>query len=296
MSVIDLVQTDPVVLMTLVALIGMLGLIVGSFLNVVIYRVPRGLSIVRPPSACPRCHTPIAARDNIPVLSWLLLRGRCRQCAEPVSARYPLVEAGTGLAFALTAAALLPSDLIGLLPLALTLVAFGIALALIDIDVHRLPNALVLPLYPITVAGLAFAALVDGGTDRLTGALAGAGVWLLVIGGLWLVTGGRGMGFGDVKLAPVLGAFTGWVGFGAAGVGLLVAFVVGSVVPLALVAARRARGPVAAVPAADGTAGRTGMRGMHIAFGPFLLLGAAVGAVSGSAIASWYVGFAVGGG
>lgn len=296
MSVLELVQTDPIVLLTLVVLAGVLGLVIGSFLNVVIYRVPRGLSIAHPPSACPQCHTPIAPRDNIPVLSWLLLRGRCRKCAEPISARYPLVEAGTGLAFAATAALLLPSDLIGLLPLALTLVAFGIALALIDLDVHRLPNALVLPLYPITVIGLVLAGAVEGSGARVTGALAGAGVWLLVIGGIWLATGGRGMGFGDVKLAPVLGAFTGWVGFGAAVVGLLIAFVAGSVVPLMLVAARRARASAPAVPAPAGTAGRTGLRGMHIAFGPFLLLGAAVGAVSGSAIATWYIGFAVGGG
>lgn len=294
MSLLDLITQDTAVRMTLVVLIGILGLLIGSFLNVVVYRVPNGRSIVHPPSVCPRCQTPIAPRDNVPVLSWLLLRGRCRHCAEPISARYPLVEAGTGLAFALTAYLLLPSALIGLLPLALVLVAFGIALALIDIDVHRLPNALVLPLYPITVIGLALAGVVEGSSARLAGALAGAGVWLLLIGGIWLATGGRGMGFGDVKLAPVLGAFTGWIGFDAAVVGLLVAFVAGSVVPLALVAARRTRQPVPAISAS--TAGRTGIRGMHIAFGPFLLLGAAVGAVSGSAIATWYVGFAVGGG
>jgi leader peptidase (prepilin peptidase)/N-methyltransferase len=140
----------------LVASAAVVGLLVGSFLNVVVHRVPLGQSVARPPSACPGCGTAIRPRDNVPVFSWLLLRGRCRQCGEPISRRYPLVELGTALLFAVMA---LRFGLDPVLPAYLYLSAVGLALALIDLDCKRLPDVLTLPSYPVALALLGAAAL-----------------------------------------------------------------------------------------------------------------------------------------
>ena len=249
------------------------GLIIGSFLNVVIYRVPLSLSIVRPGSACPSCHTPISARDNIPVVSWLVLRRRCRHCGAPISARYPLVELGTAALWALLAWWALGDWALRapLLPLVLVLAGAGVALSMIDIDHHRLPDAIVVPLYPVTVVGLVVAGLLGSSWPWLA-ALEGAGVWLLLIGGLWLISAGRGMGFGDVKVAPILGATLGWLSLGTSLVGLLAAFVLGGVVGLVLMLGRRAG------------------RGTKIPFGPYLFAGALVGMLVGQPIWDAYVG------
>lgn len=252
-------------------LLGGLGLAVGSFLNVVIYRVPRDLSVVRPRSACPGCGAPITWRDDIPVLSWLLLHGRCRSCAQPISVRYPLIELLNAAVWLGLAAWAVTADQAPLLPLLLVLSSAGIALFAIDLEHHRLPDAIVLPLYPVTVVGLALAGGLTGEWP-IVPSLIGVAVWLLVIGGLWLVTGGRGMGFGDVKLAPVLGATLGWVSVSAAVVALVAAFALGALVGVGLMVARRA-GRRSALP-----------------FGPFLLLGALLGLVSGGAIGSAYLG------
>ncbi|MEI6362929.1 MAG: prepilin peptidase [Actinomycetes bacterium] len=251
-------------------ILGGMGLIVGSFLNVVIYRVPLGLSIVSPGSACPSCHAPISPRDNIPVLSWLLLRARCRSCGAHISARYPLVEAATALLWVALGWWAIGETIDPVLPLLLVIASAGVALTMIDIDHHRLPDAIVLPLYPVTVVGLAFAGLVSHSWPLASTAI-GAGVWLLLIGGLWLLTGGRGMGFGDVKLAPVLGATLGWIGVGAALVGLLAAFVLGGLVGIVLLA--------------SGRAGRKA----KLPFGPFLLIGALVGLFIGAGLWDSYV-------
>ena len=255
------------------AVLGGLGLIIGSFLNVVIYRVPLGLSIVRPGSACPSCSAAIQTRDNIPVVSWLLLRGRCRSCGAAIPARYPLVELLTAAVWlGLGWWALDPEGgaiVDPLLPLLLVLGSAGVALTMIDLDHHRLPDAIVLPLYPVTVLGLALAGVVTGEWP-IVPALGGAAAWLVVIGGIWLATSGRGMGFGDVKLAPVLGATLVWVSFGGSIVGLFTAFVLGAVVGIVLM-----------------LAGRAGRRS-HLPFGPFLLAGAAVGLVAGAPIAASY--------
>lgn len=265
-------MSDPLVLGFLVFLLVGIGLAVGSFLNVVIYRVPRDLSIVRPGSACPGCGEPISPRDNIPLVSWLLLRGRCRHCHEPISPRYPLVELLNAALWVLLAWwATGPGDLVGLLPLLLVLGSAGVALFFIDIEHHRLPDAIVLPLYPVTVVGLAIAGLVAGQWPLLDVAI-GVGAWLVVIGGLWFFSGGRGMGFGDVKLAPILGAVLGWVGVQAALVGLFAAFALGALVGIALLVAKKA-GRRSAIP-----------------FGPFLLVGALVGLLAGAAIADGYWG------
>ena len=144
-------------------LVVVIGLLIGSFLNVVIWRVPRGESVVAPPSACPACGHQIRARDNIPVLSWFLLRGRCRDCAAPISARYPLVEAATALLFAFV---LLRFDWTWSLPAYLFLAALAVALALIDLDVHRLPSSIVVPAYPVLAALLLLASWNPGGPSR----------------------------------------------------------------------------------------------------------------------------------
>lgn len=268
-------MSDPaVVAVAAIALAG-LGLLVGSFLNVVIARVPEGRSVVRPRSACPSCQAPIAARDNVPVLSWLVLRGRCRSCRTPIPVRYPLVEGATAVLWLGLGAWALAADRLPLLPLLLVLGSAGLALAVIDLDHHRLPDAIVLPLYPVTAAGLVLAGVLEGSWPLGAVAL-GVLAWLVPIGGIFVVSGGRGMGFGDVKLAPVLGATLGWVAVSAAVVGVLAGFVLGAVVGIALVLGRRAH------------------RRSHLAFGPFLLAGALVGLLAGPALADAYLGWALG--
>ena len=256
---------DPALLVLLAVVLGGLGLAVGSFLNVVIYRVPDGASVIRPASACPACHTPIAARDNIPIVSWLLLRGRCRACGARISARYAVVEAVTAVVWLGLGWWALAAEQLSLLPWLLVLGSACVALTFIDLEHHRLPDAIVFPLYPVGVLGLALAGIL-GGAWPLADAGIGIAIWLVVIGGLWLISGGRGMGFGDVKLAPILGATLGWVGVAAAAVGLFAAFALAAVVGIVLMAARRAG------------------RRSHIPFGPFLVVGGAVGLVAGQAI------------
>lgn len=252
----------------LVAASAVLGLVIGSFLNVVIWRVPRGESVVSPPSACPACGSPVRPRDNVPVLSWILLTRRCRDCGAPISARYPSVEAGTAALFAVTAAS------IGLsweLPAFLYLAAVSVALALIDIDVHRLPDTIVLPSYLVGGALLAGASLVNQDYGQILRAAIGmAALWLLYFV-LALVYPG-GMGFGDVKLAGVLGMYLAWLGWAELAVGSFLAFLLGGVVGGVLMAVKRAG------------------RKSKIPFGPFMLLGAYGGIFFGDAVAGWYLG------
>lgn len=256
---------------SLVVLAIVVGLAIGSFLNVVIWRVPRGESVVSPPSACPRCGHSIRERDNIPVVSWLLLRGKCRDCREPIARRYPLVEAGTAALFGLAAWHL---GLTWELPAYLYFVAISVALALIDIDCKRLPNAIVLPAYPVGVALLALASLNPGGLSSwpaLGRALIGCAA-LYAVYFLLMVVYPAGMGFGDVKLAGVVGLYLGWIGWGALAVGWFSAFLLGGVFSIGLLAA-----------------GRAG-RKTGIPFGPWMLLGAAVGLVVGQPVWDWYLG------
>jgi leader peptidase (prepilin peptidase)/N-methyltransferase len=245
----------------LVGLCAVLGLLIGSFLNVVVYRVPRGQSVNSPPSACPRCGQRIKPWDNVPVLSWLMLRGRCRHCALPISGRYPIVEAATGAMFAALAAFYDDARL----PVLLYLGALGLALALIDLEHHRLPFVLTVPAIPISAALLVIPGVSDGWSP-LASALGCAGIWGGLIGILWAGTGGNGMGFGDVVLAPTLGLVSGWIGWGAGVIGLSASFASGALIGVALIAVGRA-GRKSAVP-----------------FGPFLILGAAIGLVVGQPI------------
>ncbi len=253
----------------LVVALAVLGLVVGSFLNVVVHRVPLGRSVVRPGSACPACETPVAARDNVPVLSWVLLRGRCRSCAAPISARYPLVEAGTALAFAG----------VGwwrgwgwdLLPL-LYLAAISIALTLIDLDVQRLPDVIVLPSYAVLLVLLLPDAVASVQWWPLVRALIGMVALFLFYDLLALVYPRRGgMGGGDIKLAGVLGLVLAWQGWAQLVVGAFAGFVIGGVSALALMAT-----------------GRAGL-GSKIPFGPYMLIGAWTGLVVGAPVAQWYL-------
>ncbi|NKY05832.1 prepilin peptidase [Cellulomonas hominis] len=247
-----------------------LGLLVGSFLNVVVWRVPRGASVVSPPSACPACGARVRPRDNVPVLSWLLLRGRCRDCAAPISPRYPLVEAGTGLLFGLTA---WWAGWSWVLPALLFAVGLAVALALIDVDVHRLPDALVLPSYPVLAALLLLASANPGGASdwsALGRALLGGAALALAYAVIWVVYP-AGMGLGDVKLAGLLGMLLGWFGWGAVVVGFFAAFLLAGAVVVALLAARRVG------------------RRTAVAFGPWMLVGAALGVVAGQQALDGYV-------
>ncbi|MCL2466627.1 MAG: prepilin peptidase [Micrococcales bacterium] len=256
--------------MTAVLLIGaaVLGLAVGSFLNVVVWRVPRGASVISPPSACPACEHPIRAWDNVPLVSWVVLRGKCRDCRAPISVRYPLVEAGTALAFVAVTAKF---GLTWPLPAYLYLAAVGIALALIDLDCQRLPDTLVLPSYPVVGVLLVLASLNPGGTAQWgalgRGAIGGAALFVFYFV-LWFF---GGMGFGDVKLAGVLGLATAWLGWGPFAFGAFAAFAVGGLVSLVLVVARRAG------------------RKTKVPFGPSMIVGAALGVAVGEQVWSAYL-------
>lgn len=262
-------------------IIGLFGLLIGSFLNVVIYRVPLGKSIVSPPSACPGCGSPISARDNVPVLSWLLLRGKCRTCHEPIAVRYPLVELGTGMLFFLVALMFLPAvfaaaRVTGVIANVLVLVAFlylaaiALALALIDIDVHKLPNAIVLPSYLAGIVLFTAAAFLSGDFAPLLRAGIAMAALALSYFLMALIYPG-GMGMGDVKLAGVVGLYLGWIGWGAVFVGAIAAFVLGGIFGIALMASGRAT------------------RKTGIPFGPWMLVGASLGIGFGSVALTTYL-------
>jgi leader peptidase (prepilin peptidase) / N-methyltransferase len=246
--------------------LGVMGLLIGSFLNVVVHRVPAGLSLVSPGSACPACAHPVRPRDNVPVVSWLLLRGRCRDCAAPISVRYPMVELATGLLFALTAWRFGPSPYTAAV---LVVMAAGVALFMIDLDHLRLPFSVTGAAATGTVLALVVDAVVRG-PEAIPTALLSTAVWLAVYGGIWLLTLGRGMGLGDVALAPVLGLALGWLGWGASLVGLAMGFAIGAVVGVVLIAAGR-------------------RRGARVPHGPFLLSGAAVGLFAGAPLWDGYL-------
>ncbi|MET0495476.1 MAG: prepilin peptidase [Actinoplanes sp.] len=248
----------------LLGIVGVLGLAVGSFVNVVIYRIPRGESLIRPGSHCPHCGIEVRNRHNVPVLGWLLLRGRCADCAAPISVRYPLVEAGTALLFVAVA---MRFGLSWALPAYLYLAAIAVALALIDLDVMRLPNAIVLPSYLVALVLLVPAALLgDGLAQVVRGLIAAALLWAFYRA---LAQFG-GMGGGDVKLAPLLGFYLGWLSWGSVAVGAFSGFLLGGLVGVALMATRLAG------------------RKSRIPFGPYMLAGALLAVFAAAPIAGWY--------
>jgi leader peptidase (prepilin peptidase)/N-methyltransferase len=235
------------------------GLLAGSFLNVVIARLPAGESLARPGSRCPHCGHPVRPYDNVPVLSWLWLRGRCRDCGEPISVRYPLVEALTGVLCALVVVAK-GADEDAWLGIALVLTL--VPVTFIDLDHRLIPNRIV---GPSAVVALVILALtdVDALPDHLIAGAAAGGFFLLAA-----LAYPRGMGMGDVKLAAVLGLYLG----SSVAPALLAAMLSGTIVGGAIMARKGvAEGRKTAVP-----------------FGPFLALGALVGLFAGPDIVDWY--------
>lgn len=218
----------------LIAVAAAYGLVLGSFLNVVVHRVPRQMSVLAPRSHCPACGALIRWFDNVPVLSWLWLRGKCRRCGARISVRYPLVELATGLLLAAVAARFGVSVQGAA---ALVLGALLLALALIDLEHYLLPDVLTLP---GIAAGLLFS--LAGGLarplDAVIGALLGAALPYAVIVLYRLVRGVEGMGLGDVKLLAMIGAFLGWQG---ALLTLCVGACAGAVVGIGLVLAGRGK-------------------------------------------------------
>lgn len=279
---------------------GLFGLVIGSFLNVVAYRVPVGISLLRE-SRCPSCDAPIRWWQNVPVVSWLALRGRCAHCAAPISARYAVVEALSGVAFVGVTAWMLSArvprlDVLGSFDARvadavsdpvfwLVLVAFlffaavSIVLTLIDLDTKRLPNSIVLPSIVVGVVLLGAAAAIgaSGGAETGIGgatflrAVAGAAI-LFAFYAIVRFISPRGMGGGDVKLAALVGLHLGWCGWAALAVGGFAAFVLGGVFGIALMLVRRA-GRKTAIP-----------------FGPWMIAGAWTGVAIGEPVGRWYLG------
>jgi leader peptidase (prepilin peptidase)/N-methyltransferase len=264
-----------------------LGASIGSFLNVCIYRIPAEESVVRPASRCPACRTPIAWYDNIPVLSWILLRGRCRRCGTAIAARYPFVEAATG------GLALLALWYFGPTLQAVVAFAFTAALLLItfiDFDHFFIPDEVSLP---GVLVGLACAALPFGIglADAAIGAAAGGGILWLVAWSYEKSTGTEGMGLGDVKLLAMIGAFLGWQVLPAI---LIISSVGGSVAGIAVLAGARGRRQIARVRRTLGWGAvlpfvRRAARRTAIPFGPFLALGAVVALYVPQTAVPWHV-------
>ena len=246
---------------------GVLGVLVGSFLNVFAHRVPLGLSVVRPASRCPGCGHEVRRRDNVPVLSWVLLRGRCRDCAAPISVRYPLVELATGALFALVTAHV---GVTWALPAYLYLAGIAVPLTLIDVDVHRLPDAIVLPSYAVALVLLTLASAGTGDWHALLRAVAGGTALLLLYFVLFVAKPG-GMGLGDVKLAGVLGLHLAWWGWDALAVGAFLAFLIGGLVAVPLL-----------------LLGRAGRR-TKVPFGPAMLAGALIALFAAEPLGRWYL-------
>jgi leader peptidase (prepilin peptidase)/N-methyltransferase len=253
--------------MIIVAISSLCGLVLGSFANVVIHRVPAGVSIVTPRSACPGCGSVISVRDNIPMLSWLLLRGRCRACTNPISRRYPAVELATGLLFLMVALVLgrgwsLPGHLF--------LVWALIALSMIDIDTHRLPNRVLYPCLAISAALLLVAGIVDQDPRSLVEATVGGFTGFAVMFVIWFFARG-GLGYGDVRLAGYLGMHLGYVSLPHMPLGLFLGFFAGAAGGVVMMAMGRSR--------------------KHkVPFGPFLAVGALVALLWGQPLLDLYLG------
>lgn len=288
----------------IIAAAGVFGLLIGSFLNVVVWRVPRGKSLL-PNSRCPNCDTAITPLQNIPVISWVALRGKCAHCSASISARYPLVELATAASFALvtwwllsfapfapgfatnsiaeateaaTAAEImtLTASTPQFVAWWITLAAFlwfagmSVSLVLIDLEHQLLPNAIVLPGLAVVGVLLTAAALITADWGRLISAL-GGGASFFVLYLLIALVYPSGLGGGDVKLAPVIGLVLGSVSWGAVVVGLFSGFFFAAVLGLLLIAIRKAT------------------RKTGIAFGPWIIAGAWVGAVWGDTISAAYL-------
>jgi leader peptidase (prepilin peptidase)/N-methyltransferase len=248
-----------------VVALGLIGLTIGSFLNVCIFRIPLQQSIVFPASRCMECGKPLKAYHNIPVLSWLVLRGRCAFCGTAISARYPAVELLTGVVFALHG---LVFELDALLAVRLVFAAVLIVLAFIDIDHRILPDSMTLTGIPLGV--LASVWLPPGVRDSLIGVVLGGGILWLIAEAYFRWRKIEGMGFGDVKMLAMIGAVLGWR---AVFVTLVLASCSGAVIGIALL-----------------SRSKDGMK-YALPFGTFLSAGAIVASLVGERLVAWYVGF-----
>src|SRR5439155_4851243 len=241
------------------------GAVAGSFLNVIIYRLPFGKSVVWPSSACPHCGRELSWYENIPVASWLALRARCRTCRAPISARYPFVEALTAAMFAAAWWYYGPGVLLA------SRLVFGcslIALFAIDLEHHLLPNAITLP---GIVVGFVFSVFAEPGwPSSLIGAIVGAGSLFAIAEAYYRVRGEEGLGMGDVKMLAMIGAFLGWK---MVLLTLVLSSISGSIVGVAILLVKKESLKYA------------------LPFGTFLAIGALISAVAGDALLMWYLGF-----
>jgi leader peptidase (prepilin peptidase)/N-methyltransferase len=245
--------------------LGLLGLVIGSFLNVCIGRLPAGESVVTPGSRCPSCKKPIAWYDNLPVVSYLILGGRCRNCGTRISWRYPLVEMATGALFVVQGLAW--GDDLPMLASRLVFTSMLVVLFGTDTETQRLPNVITLP---GIVIGLVFSVFVPPGLiDCLIGAALGAAILGSIRWGWKAATGVDGMGLGDVKMIAMIGAFLGWR---QVWVVLFLSSVVGAVIGIVLTVA----------------GGRTMQS--RLPFGTFLALAALIASLVGSELLRWYLG------
>lgn len=250
-----------------VGLCFLFGLAFGSFANVVIHRVPRHESLVKPPSECPHCETPLGWRDNIPIVSWLVLRARCRHCGAPISARYPIVELATAVLFAAIGARIgLDWALPGFLLFGWTL----LVLAVIDANTRLIPNRLTYKLLPALAVLMVGAALLQGEPGVALRTLAAGGAAFFVLLSIALVNP-RGMGMGDVKLAAFIGVGLGYLSWGHLFFGIFVGFLLGGVIAIVLLLATS----------------RT--RKDLIPFGPYLAGGALVALLLGDQLIAGYL-------
>ncbi|HYJ73825.1 MAG TPA: prepilin peptidase [Actinomycetota bacterium] len=255
--------------LTASVLAGLLGLAFGSFANVVIHRVPQGRSVVRPGSACPACGVPVAPRDNLPLVGWLLLGGRCRSCQAPIPVSYPLVELAMGVLWFMLTLRLASVGLGWAVPAYLALAFVCLVLAVIDASTRLLPNRITYPAFPIMLGLLLLASIGLGDLGRVVRGLLAA----IVVGAFFLalaLISPRGMGLGDVKLAPTLGLALGWLSWGAVAFGVFTAFLLGGLAGLAAI----------------------GLLGLNrkslLPFGPWLVTGALLGVLAGADVAAWY--------
>ena len=241
----------------------LLGLAVGSFLNVCIHRLPRGESLALPPSRCPACEYRLRWFDNIPVVSYALLAGRCRKCRSPISIRYPLIELATMALF------VIHGEVFGWSALLVPRLLFACAMIVlfaIDLEHHLLPNVITLP--AIAVGLISSAVLPPGIVDALIGVVVGGGVLWLIGEAYFRYSGHEGMGGGDVKMLAMIGAFLGWK---LVLVTLVLSSVAGSVIGLFVILIKRG-----------------GMK-YALPYGTFLALGALVASLAGDQIVNWYV-------
>ena len=252
---------------TQILVAGLFGLLIGSFLNVVIYRLPRGQSLVTPPSTCPGCGSRIRPIDNIPVLSWILLGGKCHRCGAPISIQYPIVELATGLLFLLVAW-LTPAG-----PLLVARLLFVVILVvLFGIDLHHqiLPNVITLP--GIAIGFLFSLVTPPGWMNSLIGIALGGGILYAIAAAYYAVRREEGLGMGDVKMLAMIGAFLGWK---AVLVTLILSSFAGALVGIGIIALSR------------------GNMRLALPFGTFLALGAVAAMIVGEPFVAWYSGFFV---